>query len=400
MSTGRVEVAVIGGGIVGLAAAHELGIRRGRGVVLIEAEPEFASHQSGHNSGVLHSGLYYRPGSLKARLCTRGRERMATFCQERGLPYAPCGKLVVAVDEPERQRLHELRLRGEANGLRGLRLVSPEQMREREPHVGGIAGLLVPETGLVDFPAVARALADELRRAGHTLWTATTVAAAHHGPEGWTLETSRGALRAERLVACAGLQSDRVARASGLVPPARIVPFRGEYWVIDPARAELVRYLIYPVPDPRFPFLGVHLTRTLQGVVKVGPNAVPALARHGYTRGAFDRRDACELLLDPAVWRLGLKRLSVGVRELWRAWSRERFAREARRLLPALTSADLSPGPCGVRAQAVDRRGRLLDDFVFAAGPAALMVVNAPSPAATASLAIAERIADELLAAG
>lgn len=384
------DVCVVGAGLVGLATAHAL-MRRGRSVVVLEAEADVARHQSGRNSGVVHAGLYYQPGSLKARLCAEGREALLRFAAEQGIAHERCGKLVVATSAEELPRLDELERRAAANGLGVERLRGGVEIRAREPHAAGVEGLLVPETGIVDFPAVARALA---RSAGElrTGWRVTAIEPANGGVLVRCGKAGE-AIAARHLVNCAGLQSDRVARLAGLRPPVRILPFRGEYFDLARERRSLVRHLIYPVPDPRFPFLGVHLTRRVDGGVEAGPNAVLAWRREGYRRGSFSARDTLSTLTFPGFWRLAARFWRTGLAESRRSGNRSRFAASLSPLVPEIAAADLEPGGSGVRAQAVDRNGRLVDDFAILDGPAMTHVLNAPSPGATACLAIGEEIA-------
>jgi len=385
------DVAVVGAGLVGLATARALAAS-GRSVVVLEAEPAVAEHQSGHNSGVIHAGLYYRPGSLKARLCVEGRERLYAFCRERGIACEQCGKVVVATTAAEVQRLGELEQRGLANGLAGLTRLTPQQIREHEPHASGLAGLFVPQTGVVDFAGVARAIAAELPdvRTGHRVLSARV------DGDAVTVETSRGTVRALALVTCAGLQADRVARACGHEPRCRIVPVRGEFWRLRAAAEHLVRHLIYPVPDPSLPFLGVHLTRRVTGVVEAGPNAVLALNRHGYRRGRPRAADAVELLTWSGAWRMAARHWRTGVVQAGRSLSRRASARALRALVPELEPGDLVAGPRGVRAMAVDPDGTLVDDFRIERSVRAVHVLNAPSPAATACLAIGRYVAEQM----
>ena len=392
----RYEVVVVGGGIVGLASAVALLRRRRRSLVVVEAEPTVAAHQTGHNSGVIHAGVYYRPGSLKARLCTEGRARMYQFCEERGIRHARCGKLIVATDARELPTLDELEGRARANGLSGLRRCGPDELREREPHAAGVAALLVPDTGVVDFADVARALAEVVVELGGEVRTGARLTRVWREPDGLGLEASGTTLRARSVVNCAGLQSDRVARLCGLEPGLSIVPFRGEYYHVRPSRASLVRGLIYPVPDPALPFLGVHFTRTIGGAVEAGPNAVLALSRHGYGWSRISPADLTQMAGDIGFWRMARRHWRLGVSEIGRSLSKAAFVRALRRLLPEITAEDLEPGGAGVRAQAVTSDGKLLDDFHFVEGLGSLHVLNAPSPAATASLAIGEVIADRL----
>ena len=391
MPADRVDVAVIGGGIVGLATAMALLERGPRRIVVLEAEDTLAAHQTGHNSGVIHSGLYYTPGSLRARLCAAGREALFRFCAERGVPCERCGKVVVATTPEEALRLEDLERRGRANGLLGVRRVGMGELRELEPRAAGLAALHVPETGIVDFGAVARAYARVVTEQGGELRTGARLTALRRQAGGLLLETGRGELHAGAMVSCAGLQADRVARLAGLVPDVRILPFRGAYRKVSPARSSLVRNLIYPVPDPRFPFLGVHLTRTIGGSIEAGPDATLALSRHGYRRTDVSLPDMLEMAAWPGSWRMALRHGPRALAESLRGAGG--FLRAVRRLVPEITAADLEPGGSGVRAQALDRDGRLLDDFHLVEEGRMLHVLNAPSPAATASLAIGRHLA-------
>lgn len=390
---GDADVVVVGGGIVGLATAATLA-ERGRTVVVLEKETAIGRHQTGHNSGVVHSGLYYRPGSEKARTVAAGRRALLDLCAEAGVAIERCGKLVVASDPSELPALDELERRGRANGV-ALERLAGAAIAEHEPHTVGVAALHVPEAAIVDFGAVARALARRLAERGGRVVTGAEVGAVHRDGRDVVVVTPAGEARGRLLVGCAGLQSDRLARLAGLEPGVRILPFRGEYQEVVPERCHLVRHLVYPVPDPRFPFLGVHFTRTIDGRLEAGPNAVVAWRREGYD-GGFDRRDATSLLAYPGSWRLAARYWRTGLGEMARAWSRARFATALRRLVPELRDDDLRPGGCGIRAQAVDRQGRLADDFRFAEDDRSVHVVNAPSPAATASLAIARVVADRV----
>ena len=387
------EVAVIGGGIVGMATAMALlddGVER---VVVLEAEDHVAPHQTGHNSGVIHSGLYYRPGSLKARNCVEGRRALIALCEEEDVPHEICGKLVVATGAGEIPALDELERRGRANGLQGLRRLEAGELGEYEPHARGIAGLWVPETGITDFSAVTGAMARRVRARGGTVRLRSRVLAHRRDGEAHLLETSSGPVRARFLVGCAGLQSDRVARLCGVRPGVRIVPFRGEYYDLEPAAAHLVRNLIYPVPDPSFPFLGVHLTRMIGGGAEAGPNAVLAFKREGYTRTSFSVRDAAATLAYPGFWRLAGRYWKTGLAEQWRSLHKAAFVRSVQRLVPELGDDQLVRGGAGVRAQALAPDGALLDDFAIVRGERMVHVLNAPSPAATASIAIGRTIA-------
>jgi L-2-hydroxyglutarate oxidase len=390
------EVAVIGGGIVGLSTAYAISLADpGARVIVLEKEPVLAAHQTGHNSGVVHSGLYYRPGSLKARFAVEGGQEMAAFCREYGLPYQTTGKLVVATDSAELPRLHALAQRGREHGL-PVRELGPAGMSEFEPRVAGIAALHVGSTGICDYPAVAAAYA---KLSGAQVRTGAAVTAIDRRADGVTVGTTLAEVRARVLVNCAGLHSDRIALLAGDEPGVRIVPFRGEYYELAPAARTLVRGLVYPVPDPAFPFLGVHLTRDLNGGVHAGPNAVPALAREGYDWRTVSPRDLAGTLSWSGAWRLGARHWRAETAELHRSLSKRAFTAGVRRLLPDCTEADLVPAPAGVRAQAVARDGALLDDFAVAQAPRTVHVLNAPSPAATASLPIGREVARRALEA-
>jgi len=390
----RVDVAVVGGGIVGVATAMAVTARSRVSLAIVEKEPRLAAHQTGNNSGVIHSGLYYKPGSLKARNCTAGREALLRFCETRGIAAERCGKVVVATGTDQLAGLEELRRRGEANGLAGLRRLGPEEIREIEPHAAGIAGLFVPQTGIVDYVRVTEAYADEVRAAGGDVWLSAPVRRIARDGGGMVLETGKGAVRCRFLINCAGLHSDRVARMAGVEPGVRIVPFRGEYYTLVPGRRGLVRNLIYPVPDPEFPFLGVHFTRMIDGGVEAGPNAVLAFKREGYSRWSFSPRDALATAAFPGFWRMAGSYWGMGLGEYWRSFNRRAFVAALRRLMPEISSRDLEPGGAGVRAQALDRAGKLLDDFRIVETENQVHVLNAPSPAATASISIGETIAE------
>jgi (S)-2-hydroxyglutarate dehydrogenase len=389
---GSCDVAVTGGGLIGLATAMALSTA-GRRVAVLEAEERLAVHQSGHNSGVIHSGIYYKPGSLKAELCAAGARALYRFCAEEGIAHERCGKLIVATAPEELPRLDELQRRGEANGLKGVRRLGPEEIREVEPHAAGIAALHVPETGIADYPAVARAYARRIAAAGGRVLTGARLTAVRRDGSGLVAETPRGALACRLLVNCAGLQSDRVARLCGAEPDVRIFPFRGEYYDLLPARRSLVRGLIYPVPDPRFPFLGVHLTRRVDGSIEAGPNAVLALKREGYRWRDVSPRDAAAIAAWPGFWRLAARFGGIGVFEVRRSLSKGLFVRDLQRLVPEIAPADVHRAGSGVRAQALDAKGGLVDDFRIARSERAIHVLNAPSPGATASMPIGERIA-------
>ena len=386
---------VIGGGILGLAVAERLTrVQPGAAVAIVEKEPEFAAHQTGRNSGVLHAGIYYRPGSLKARFCRQGRTSMVAFAREHGIPHEVCGKLIVATTEAQEPRLRALFERGLGHGLE-IRWLSPAEAREHEPHVRCHAAIHVPETGIIDYRAVCRTLAELAAARGAELRTGERVIDVHRAGGSLWIETTKGRLAARRLISCAVLHGDRVARMEGGAPDARIIPFRGEYYELAPRAQQLVRGLIYPVPDPTLPFLGVHLTRMIGGGVHAGPNAVLAFAREGYTKRDVVAADLFDSLAFPGLWRLARRHWRSGIQEALRSCSKARFAKSLQALVPAIDEADLIPSPAGVRAQAVSRSGELVDDFLIADRGDVLHVLNAPSPAATSSLAIAEAIAQK-----
>jgi L-2-hydroxyglutarate oxidase len=397
MNADRHPAIVIGGGIVGLATALAMA-ERGHPPIVLEAEARLASHQTGHNSGVIHSGLYYKPGSLKARTCRAGLDAMYGFCQEEGIPHRRCGKLVVAVREDELPRLSVLEERGRANGVT-VRRLNPEEIREREPEVAGIAGLWVEQTGVVNYALVTEAMARRLVRLGGEVRLNHRVLAIRPERGAQIVETASGVLRSALLVNCAGLQSDRVARLAGVDPGIRIIPFRGEYYVLRAERANLVRGLIYPVPDPTMPFLGVHFTRGVDNVVEAGPNAVLALKREGYSWRDVSIGDIADWAVFPGFWRMARQQWRTGLAEVQRSLFRKRFLESLQYLVPALTDADIVRGGSGVRAQAVDMNGRLIDDFQIEMTQGMIHVLNAPSPAATASIAIGREVAARILGA-
>lgn len=385
------DAVVVGGGIVGLATAMTLAKAcPGLKLAVVEKEPELAGHQTGHNSGVIHSGLYYRPGSLKASLCVRGAKQLVDFCEEYGVPYELCGKLVVATDSPEIPRLHELYRRGIANGVPGLRLLGPSEAEKLEPHTRCLQALHVPTTGIINFRQVAQAYATRFTLGGGKVFLNHAVKAIHSRADGLRVVTSKGIFRSRFLINCAGLYSDRVALLAGAPPPCQIIPFRGEYYQIRQERNHLVRGLIYPVPDPRFPFLGVHFTRMIDGKVEAGPNAVLAWAREGYRKQDVSCRELGEILRYRGFWHLVARYWRAGCSEMVRSYSKARFAQALQKLIPEIGQEDLVPGGSGVRAQALGHDGALLDDFVVLRTERMVHVLNAPSPAATSSLAIAE----------
>jgi len=389
----KYDIVIIGGGIVGLATAMALTRAHKQRVVVLEAEDRLAAHQTGNNSGVIHSGLYYKPGSLKANNCVQGREDLYRFCEEHGIPCERCGKIVVATREDELPELERLRKRGGANGLEGLRSLSPAEIREYEPHVTGIAGLHVPHTGIVDYVQVTKAFARVVEQNGGEVRTGSRVLSVHRGNGELALGTVNGELRTRNLINCAGLQSDRVARLCGVNPGVKIIPFRGEYYELEASKHHLIRNLVYPVPDPQFPFLGVHFTRMVAGGVEAGPNAVLAFKREGYSKFSFSCRDSWETFTYSGALRLFIKHWRMGLGEFYRSYNRRAFLGALRRLLPDLEMDDIKPGGAGVRAQAVAPDGGLLDDFRIVEAENMVHVLNAPSPAATASISIGRSIA-------
>lgn len=387
------DIAVIGAGIVGLAVGLELTSKYPRArVVVLDKEKEIASHQTGHNSGVIHSGLYYRPGSLKARLCVEGSAAMLRFCQEQGVPHEICGKVIVATEESEIPALQELLRRGRANGVAGMRGLNSAQIREIEPNASGIRGIHVPETGITDFKMVARRYAELIGQNGGDVLTGCGVRRIARKSDAIVLETANGVVQTKFAVNCAGLQSDIIAGMARARLGLQIVPFRGEYYELVPAKHHLVRGLIYPVADPRFPFLGVHFTRRIGGGVEAGPNAVFSFRREGYAKTSFDIGDTLAAALFPGFWKMAARYWKSGLDEMVRSWNQAAFTRALQKLVPELTEHDIQPGGSGVRAQAVDRSGKLLDDFCFAHQDRFLHVCNVPSPAATASLMIGKEV--------
>ena len=391
----QLDVVVIGGGIVGLSVARETATRFPHlSVAVLEKEQRVGTHQSGHNSGVIHSGVYYKPGSVKARTCVEGAGAMVEFCREHGVPFEICGKVIVAATEDELPRLNELLERGRRNGVSGLRMLGPDELREIEPHCVGVAALHVPGTGITDYALVSEKYAELLRAKGGSVETSTKVIGIRQNGDTTVLETTRGERIGRYVVNCAGLFSDRVSRLAGETPEVRIIPFRGEYYDLVPERTNLVRTLIYPVPDPRFPFLGVHFTRRIHGGVDAGPSAVFAWKREGYRNGDFSLRDTLSSLSFPGFWRMAAKYWRSGAGELHRSFSKDSFVAALRKLVPEITGADLVPGGSGVRAQAIHREGTMVDDFQFSRSRNMLHLYNVPSPAATASIAIGKSVVD------
>ncbi len=397
MTDADVDIAVVGGGILGLATARELTLREpGRSIMVLEQEQALAQHQTGHNSGVIHAGVYYPENSLKARLCAEGRVLLEAFCAERGIAYERSGKLIVATRRSELPALRELERRATVNGVPGIAWLDPDGIRELEPNVTGVAALHSPHTGIVDFPEVCRAMAAELVEAGQAVRTGTKVIGINQSADGCRIQTSRGEVTAGRVLTCAGAWSDRLATAAGGSAEPRIVPFRGAYLKVSGPSSDLVRGLVYPVPDPQLPFLGVHVTRHIDTSLTIGPTALMVGSLRADRAYSVDLRDALRTASWPGTWRLAWRYRSAARSELHHAVSKKAMIREARQFVPALRSQDISVGFSGVRAQAVTRGGEMVDDFVFSEIGRTLHVRNAPSPAATSSLAIAVNLADRL----
>jgi L-2-hydroxyglutarate oxidase LhgO len=392
----RYDTAIIGGGIVGLATAREILQRYpALKLVILEKEAAVAAHQSGHNSGVIHAGIYYKPGSLKAKLSVAGHAAMLRFCEERDIPYRRCGKVIVALNNDELSRLHNLYERGQINGVQGLELIDGDRLRELEPHVSGVKAIHSPNTAIVDYAGVAQAYAQDIREAGGEIVTNCHVLELIRRDNHTTLVTTQGHIDTRQLITCAGLYSDRISRSKEQSADFRIVPFRGSYYTLRPDRRHLVNGLVYPVPDPRFPFLGVHFSPTMNGEVWVGPNAVLAFAREGYRRSDINMQDLFDTLMFPGFWKLAATYWRMGALEMFRDYVKNAYVKTAQQYIPELHAAELLPGPSGVRAQALTVDGSLVDDFRFIHAPGVIHVQNAPSPAATASLMIGTMIADE-----
>ena len=396
LETKEYDVVIVGGGIVGLSTAMQLKGKRFPKwqVAVLEKEAELAGHQTGHNSGVMHSGIYYRPDSQKARFCVSGLQALLRFCEDNEIEYEQCGKVIIATGEEELTRLENLRERGTASGVPGLEMIGPERLKEIEPHAAGIQALWVPHTGIIDYQKVSQAYAGRFQDQGGDIFTGAAVRNVTRYPGGLVLETQSGSLKAKRVINCAGLYADRVAEMMGERLDVRIIPFRGEYFTLRRESHHLVRGLIYPVPDPRFPFLGVHYTHTIHGQVEAGPNAVLALRREGYRKSDWNLGESWGTFSFPGFWKMSAKYWKVGLEEMRRSYSKKLFVRDLQRLVPEIQEADLAAGGSGVRAQAVSRTGALLDDFHIIQGRDAVHVLNAPSPGATSSLAIGEHIVE------
>jgi L-2-hydroxyglutarate oxidase len=394
MNQKQFDIAVIGGGIVGCATAMALCKLKDISVIILEAEPELAAHQTGNNSGVIHSGLYYKPGSMKAQNCVEGREKLYKFCEDHDIAHDQCGKLVVATSEDEIPRMIDLEERGRANGLEGIKRLSADQLKEYEPNVSGIAGLLVPETGIVDYVEVTKKFAEIVKQHDGEFKTNTKVVKFIRESSGLVLETTNGPIYCKNLVNCGGLQSDRVAKLCGVVPGLKIIPFRGEYYKLVPESEHLVKNLIYPVPDPQFPFLGVHFTRMIHGGVEAGPNAVLAYKREGYKKTDISIKDSLETVFYSGFWVLAFKFWKMGSGEMYRSYFKSAFVHALQKLIPELESKDVYAAGAGVRAQALEPNGFLVDDFRIVEAENMVHVLNAPSPAATAAISIGEKIAE------
>jgi (S)-2-hydroxyglutarate dehydrogenase len=400
-SLSKMSIAIIGGGIVGLATGLELTSRIPEiSLTILEKESTLASHQTSHNSGVIHSGIYYKPGGLKAQLCVEGANALVHFCQEHAIPHDICGKVIVAATHEEIPRLEELYRRGQANGLAGLRMLTGHGLREIEPHAAGIRGIHVPGAGIVDYSSVAAKYAELITERGGTIRLLHEVIGLRQSGNSTVVETTKGPIEASLVINCAGLQSDRVSRLANAKLDFTIVPFRGEYYDIVPEKHHLLRGLLYPVPDPRYPFLGVHFTKRIRGGVEAGPNAVLALKREGYSKTSFRARDVFEYLTFPGFWRMAAEHWQTSVGEYHRSWSKSAFVQALQRLMPEINADDLVPGGSGVRAQALSINGKLMDDFHFVYTEGILHVCNVPSPAATASLAIGKHIVNTVFERG
>jgi (S)-2-hydroxyglutarate dehydrogenase len=394
MNNSTEDVIIIGGGIVGMATAMLLKQKTKHSALVIESESQLAAHQTGHNSGVIHSGLYYKPGSLKAKNCVEGRERMYRFCEENNIRHDRCGKIVIATDESEIPLLKMLEERGTANGLKGVKKLRGDELKEHEPHATGIAGLYVPETGIVDYSPVTNKYAEILKNDGGKVITNCRFLSLKKDSSKLVVETTQGEFKCSLLVNCGGLYSDRIAKQCGVNPGLQIVPFRGEYYKLKKEKEYLVKNLIYPVPDPKFPFLGVHYTRMMKGGVEAGPNAVLAFKREGYKHSDISIKDISQMISFPGFWKMAAKHYKMGFKEFYRSLSKKAFVKSLQKLIPEITENDIAPGGAGVRAQALERDGKLTDDFRIVEAEKMIHVLNAPSPAATASLSIGDIISE------
>lgn len=394
------DVIIVGGGIVGAAAALQILRKKKINLLLIETEKDFALHQTGNNSGVIHSGLYYKPGSLKAKNCARGRDMMYQFCSENNIPFERCGKLVVACDDTEIPALNELERRGRMNGLKNMRRLTADELKRYEPHVTGTEGLFIEETGIVNYKFVTDKMIERVRNLNGQVKPETKFLSCRRENQQLNIITTEGGFTTNFLINCAGLYSDRVAKLCGVNPQVQIIPFRGEYYTLKKEKHSLVRNLIYPVPDPRFPFLGVHFTRMIGGGIEAGPNAVLAFSREGYSFFNFSLKDFSETIFYSGFWNMAGKYWKMGAEEMKRSLSKKLFTKSLQKLIPEIREEDLQSGGAGVRAQAVDKSGKLIDDFSIAESENMIHVLNAPSPAATASLAIGETIAEKYFVRG
>ena len=393
MYQSRYDIVVVGGGIIGLATARQLLIDSPNiKVAVVEKESKVAFHQTGHNSGVIHAGIYYAPGSQKANFCSTGGVLLREYCDDNEIPYEMCGKTIVATDESEIHRLEELYQRGSANGALGLEMIEKERLSELEPHANGLKAIFSPNTGIIDFSAVSESYAADLKNSGGDLFLSTKVMSIGRHSDGLTLETTNGAIATRKLINCAGLYADRIAAMMDVNIGVRIVPFRGEYFSLTPERAHLVKGLIYPVPDPNLPFLGVHFTKRISGSVEAGPNAVLAFSREGYNKTSFSLKDMFELATYLGFWKMSASNWQTGLHEMYRSKVKSSFVKSLRKLIPEITSSDLHAPGAGVRAQAVDNKGKLLQDFSIAEKEDAIHVLNAPSPGSTSSLSIGQYI--------
>ena len=394
MTSNSFDIVVIGGGIIGTSTAMSIQKNSSRKILIIESEKELASHQTGNNSGVIHSGLYYKPGSLKAKNCTEGRELLYKFCVENNIKYENCGKIVVATESNQLPILDTLFERGAANGLKGIKKLSKEELKEYEPNVAGFAGLFVPQTGIVDFVHIAKTYAKLFNNAGGEIKTNCRFLSLKKGPHEFILNTSDGEIKSRFIVNCGGLHCDRIAKMCGIIPGLQIVPFRGEYYVLKKKKEHLINNLIYPVPDPRFPFLGVHFTRMIKGGIEAGPNAVLAFKREGYTKKDFSFNDVFQMLTFGGFWKMAAKYYKTGFSEFYRSFNKKAFVKALQKLVPEIYENDIEPGGAGVRAQALEPTGKLVDDFRIVETNKMVHILNAPSPAATASISIGQKIAN------